>query len=98
MNNQEIAKKILELLGGKENIRTVGNCYTRIRTEVADTGKCQIEELKKLEISLGVVTEGSQVQIVVGPGKSTKLAGELSELTKLQRKEYDEAEVRKAEN
>ena len=82
MNNQEIAKKILELLGGKENIRTVGNCYTRIRTEVADTGKCQIEELKKLEISLGVVTEGSQVQIVVGPGKSTKLAGELSELTK----------------
>ena len=35
MNNQEIAKKILELLGGKENIRTVGNCYTRIRTEKA---------------------------------------------------------------
>ena len=98
MDNQQIAKEILELLGGKKNIRTIGNCYTRVRTEVEDTGKCRIEELKKLEVSLGVVTEGNQVQIVVGPGKSAKLAGAISELAELQRKEYDEAEVRKAEN
>lgn len=98
MDNRQIAKEMLELLGGKENIRTLGNCYTRVRVEVIDIEKCRTEELKKMEVSLGVVTEGNQVQIVVGPGKSAKLAGELSGMTELKPVEYDEAEVRKAEN
>ena len=49
MDNRHIAEKILERLGGKGNIRTLGNCYTRVRTEVKDISKCKIEELKKIE-------------------------------------------------
>lgn len=98
MDNRQIAETMLELLGGKENIKALGNCYTRVRAEVLQPEKCRVEELKKLEVSLGVVTEGNQVQIVVGPGKSAKLAGELSGMTKIKAAEYDEAAVRKAEN
>lgn len=98
MDNRQIAEKMLELLGGKENIRSLGNCYTRVRVEVLNPEKCRIEELRKMEASMGVVVEDHQIQIVVGPGKSAKLAGELSGMTDLKTTEYDEAEVRKAEN
>ena len=81
MKNEEIAKKMLELLGGKENIRAHGNCYTRVRVTVSDLSKVDLEGIKKQESTLGVVTEGNQIQIVVGPGKSVKIAQELSYLT-----------------
>ena len=31
MTNQEIAKNLIELVGGKENIKSVQNCMTRCR-------------------------------------------------------------------
>lgn len=98
MDYRKIAEEILELLGGKSNVRGLGNCYTRVRAEVKDIRKCKIEELKKVEGALGVVAEGTQVQIVVGPSKSAKIVAELSEMTDIQSVEYDEAEVLKAEN
>lgn len=101
MKNDEIARALLDLLGGKENILAHGNCYTRIRTTVADLDKVDMEGLKKLECTLGVVTEGKQIQVVVGPGKSVKLAQELSKLTGLKNELYadeGDAEARKSEN
>lgn len=39
MDYRKIAEEILELLGGKSNVRGLGNCYTRVRAEVKDIRK-----------------------------------------------------------
>lgn len=72
MSNKELVVKIIEKLGGKENILSVENCMTRLRLDIKDIESVNIAELKKLEGVLGVV-EDDGVQVVVGPGKSSKL-------------------------
>ena len=39
MNNQEIAKKVIEALGGRENVNSVAHCATRLRVMVKDEAK-----------------------------------------------------------
>ena len=46
-NHVEAATLILKLLGGKENIRTIDNCVTRLRLEVEDTSKIDQDKLKQ---------------------------------------------------
>lgn len=72
MNNQELSKKILELVGGKENIDSAYNCMTRLRIRTKDPSKVNMDELKTTEGVLGVV-ERETLQVVVGPGKAKKL-------------------------
>ncbi|MDO4326815.1 MAG: PTS transporter subunit EIIC [bacterium] len=70
MGNEELAKKIVELLGGSENILHAENCMTRIRANIKDPAKADRDGLKKLPGVLGVVgNEPDYVQIVLGPGK-----------------------------
>ncbi|NLY45382.1 MAG: PTS transporter subunit EIIC [Tissierella sp.] len=71
--NKGLADKILELVGGGENIVTVTNCMTRLRIKVRDSSKVKMDELKNTEGVLGVVGTDS-LQVVVGPGKAKKLA------------------------
>lgn len=71
--NKGLADKILELVGGRENIVTVTNCMTRLRIKVKDTSKVKMDELKNTEGVLGVAGTDS-LQVVVGPGKAKKLA------------------------
>ena len=33
MNNQDIAKKVIEALGGRENVNSVAHCATRLRVD-----------------------------------------------------------------
>ncbi|MEG1979019.1 MAG: PTS transporter subunit EIIB, partial [Cetobacterium sp.] len=39
MDNQSIAKEIIEKLGTKENIAVINNCMTRVRVSVKDESK-----------------------------------------------------------
>ncbi|WP_334196512.1 PTS transporter subunit EIIC [Muricomes intestini] len=98
MNNREMALDIIKKMGTKENLLSIENCMTRIRINVRDVKKCEIEQLKKEEYILGVTIQGNNVQLVVGPGKSSKLAAEMSEITGIKSNEIDEAAVRKEEN
>lgn len=79
MSNNELLAKIVEQLGGKANIKTVENCMTRLRLEVNDPSKVNVEAIKAIPGVLGYVEEGPSKQIVVGPGKSKKLADLLKE-------------------
>ena len=47
MNNQEIAKKVIDALGGRENVNSVAHCATRLRVMVKDEGKINKEVLNK---------------------------------------------------
>ncbi|MGL4798464.1 MAG: PTS transporter subunit EIIC [Cellulosilyticaceae bacterium] len=79
MSNNEILARIVEQLGGKSNIATVENCMTRLRLEVKDASKVNVEALKKVTGVLGYVEEGTSKQVIVGPGKAKKLADLLKE-------------------
>lgn len=80
MTNQEIAKKLIELVGGKENIISAQNCMTRCRLEINDYSKVRMEELKKSEGALGVVQAEGQLQIIYGPGKVNKITEEVNKI------------------
>ena len=71
--NKELAGKILELVGGKENVISATNCMTRLRIRLKDISMVKMEELKDTDGVLGVVGSDT-LQVVVGPGKAKKLA------------------------
>ncbi|GAB6168351.1 PTS transporter subunit EIIC [Clostridium carnis] len=80
MTNQEIAKKLVELVGGKTNIKSVANCMTRCRLELRDYSIVNIEAIKKSEGALGVVQAEGQLQVIYGPGKVNKVTSEVSKI------------------
>lgn len=69
--NQEMVQKVLELVGGKDNVVSAENCMTRLRFELKDPSLAKPTELKALEGVMGVVEE--PLQIIVGPGKAKKV-------------------------
>ncbi|HSL87471.1 MAG TPA: PTS transporter subunit EIIC [Bacteroidales bacterium] len=64
--NDNHAELIVSALGGKENIKTVDNCYTRLRLVLYDADKLDAEKLKNDTGASGVVRKGDNVQIVYG--------------------------------
>ena len=72
MTNQELSLKILELVGGKENVTSATNCMTRLRVNLKDYTKADIEGLKATEGVLQVI-EMDNLHIVLGPGKAKKV-------------------------
>ncbi|WMC94158.1 PTS transporter subunit EIIC [Kineothrix sp. MB12-C1] len=73
MTNSELAKKLVELLGGKENVVSATNCMTRLRLIVKDTSIVKGEEIKGADGVLGYITDGASLQVVLGPGKAKKV-------------------------
>ena len=60
------AALIVEALGGKDNILKVTNCYTRLRTELANPDLVQEDVLKNKTGANAVVRKGKNVQVVYG--------------------------------
>ena len=51
------AKKLLELVGGKENIKSVTHCVTRMRFVLNDESKADAKEIEKLKSVKGSFTQ-----------------------------------------
>ena len=58
--------KLLELVGGKENINAVTHCLTRMRFALADPSLAQTKEIEKLRIVKGSFVQAGQFQVIVG--------------------------------
>lgn len=67
MNYKSLAATILENVGGKENVKSVVHCATRLRFTLLDAEKANTEVLSKTSGVLKVVNAGGQYQIVIGP-------------------------------
>ncbi|WP_085524549.1 PTS transporter subunit EIIC [Tuberibacillus sp. Marseille-P3662] len=80
MNNRELAQSILDQLQGKQNIASFTNCITRLRVTVKDRSNINLDSIKQLDGVLGVVDDET-IQVVLGPGKVTKVANEFQEIT-----------------
>lgn len=66
INYEDLAARIMENIGGAENVKTVTHCVTRLRFYLKDRGIVNDEALKKLPGVLGVVYGNGQYQIILG--------------------------------
>lgn len=80
-NFTEVAAKILEGIGGKENVASIDNCVTRLRLEVKDPLAVNEKVIKSAGVA-GVIRPGkNSVQVIVGT-KVQFVADEFKKLCK----------------
>ncbi|HEM6189702.1 TPA: PTS glucose transporter subunit IIA [Streptococcus suis] len=77
MNNTEIAKKVIDALGGRENVRSVAHCATRLRVMVVDEGKIDKDTVENIEKVQGAFFNSGQYQIIFGTGTVNKIYDEV---------------------
>ena len=77
MNNQDIAKKVIEALGGRDNVNSVAHCATRLRVMVKDEGKINKEVIENLDKVQGAFFNSGQYQIIFGTGTVNKMYDEV---------------------
>lgn len=56
---------IIDGLGGKENIVSVNNCFSRLRVEVKSTEKIDEAKINKFK-NTGIIKKGNNIQIIIG--------------------------------
>lgn len=66
MDNKQLGNKIIELVGGEENVNSLVHCATRLRFKLKDYNKADKKALEEIPDVLTVVEKGGQYQVVVG--------------------------------
>ncbi|MGD6804741.1 PTS system trehalose-specific EIIBC component [Rossellomorea aquimaris] len=82
--NRESVLKIIEAIGGKENINTATHCVTRLRLVLNDEGLVDKERLEDIDLVRGSFSTNGQFQIVIGQGTVDKVYKILAEETGVQ--------------
>ena len=82
MSNKDLAEKIIETLGGAENILSVTNCMTRLRVQLKNNDENIFAELKKISDVLGTNFDNGEIQIILGPGKATNICNAVKDILK----------------
>lgn len=54
------AARLLDLVGGKENVTAVSHCVTRMRFVLEEPSKADIAAIEKLEYTRGTFTQAGQ--------------------------------------
>ena len=80
MDYKILGEKIVNYVGGKENIQELTHCFTRLRFVLKDDSKAQKNIIEKLEGVVAVVISGGQFQIVLG-NKVGKVFDEIIKIT-----------------
>ncbi|WP_270262587.1 beta-glucoside-specific PTS transporter subunit IIABC [Lactobacillus panisapium] len=65
--DKQLAQRIVELIGGKENVNDAWHCQTRLRFKLVDENKAETEKIKELAGVINVLSKGGVYQIVIGP-------------------------------
>ena len=81
MSNEQLAREIVDSVGGKNNLTFLENCMTRVRIDVRNPEAVDVERLKMLDGIMGVVCENDNIQLVVGTGKCVKIVKAIEDLT-----------------
>ena len=82
MSNKDLAEKIIETLGGANNILSVTNCMTRLRVQLKNNDENIFAELKKISDVLGINFDNGETQIILGPGKATNICNAVKDILK----------------
>lgn len=90
MDYDKLARAIYDITGPAGNIEKAYNCMTRLRLTVKDEHFSK-DDLAKLPGVMGINKSGDEWQIIVGPGKATKLYQAFAPLVEADRKEQPAA-------
>ncbi|WP_438478256.1 PTS system trehalose-specific EIIBC component [Streptococcus pluranimalium] len=60
------AKDLLTAIGGKENVKAVTHCATRMRFVLNDDSKANVKEIEKISAVKGTFTNAGQFQVIIG--------------------------------
>ena len=63
---EELADKILNLVGGKENITYFTHCVTRLRFNLKDQSAADIKKIEEIPGVVGSQWQNGQLQIIIG--------------------------------
>ncbi|MGG3682321.1 PTS system trehalose-specific EIIBC component [Aeribacillus composti] len=83
--SKQSVEKIVESVGGKENIVAATHCVTRLRFALKDEGKVDKEALESIDLVKGSFSANGQFQVVIGQGLVDKVYNEMVELTGIDR-------------
>lgn len=81
MTDKELARQIVTLAGGKENISSAAHCATRLRLIVKDKEKINTDAIENLEKVKGSFFNSGQYQIILGTGLVNRIYDEVIQIT-----------------
>lgn len=96
MNNKELAKVIIENVGGESNIKQLSHCFTRLRFTLSDDSKANTKVLESTQGISGVVTKGGQFQVVIG-SEVSNVFREINNLIDITEDEFELGNTEKKE-
>lgn len=63
---EQDARRLLEYVGGKENIAAVSHCVSRMRFVLNDPAKADVAKIEALKSAKGTFTQAGQFQVIIG--------------------------------
>lgn len=78
---EQDVKKIIDAVGGKENVNVATHCVTRLRLVLKDEKKVNVEELESIDTVKGSFSANGQFQVIIGPGLINKVYDEFLQQT-----------------
>ncbi len=78
--SSELASELIKAFGGKDNIKSLDACITRLRVSVADTARVDTERVKQLGAT-AVMVVGNNMQAIFGP-RSDNIRSEMADAMK----------------
>ncbi len=82
MSDLELARAIMSCLGGADNVLHAMNCMTRLRVRLSDRAAADMKSLQKIEGIMGLNDTDEELQIILGPGKATRVTDEFKAMLK----------------
>lgn len=82
MTNEELAKRIVEEVGGEENIQNYTHCATRLRFNLKDNSKADLKTIANLDGVLNAQLQNGQTQVIIG-AKVQKIYQEVQKIVKI---------------
>jgi PTS system trehalose-specific IIC component len=85
MVTKQSVERIVQALGGKDNIVTASHCVTRLRLALKDESIVDKNELENVDIVKGFFSANGQFQVVIGPGLVEKAYEQMLAITGIER-------------
>lgn len=92
MKHKDEINSIIKDVGGVDNIQRMTHCMTRLRFNLADDKKADLDAISKINGVLNTQFQNNQLQIVIGPAVADWY-DEISNLTGIGQEESQEVDV-----
>ncbi|WP_099224383.1 beta-glucoside-specific PTS transporter subunit IIABC [Listeria costaricensis] len=71
---EDLSNRVVDLVGGNDNVESFLHCMTRLRFNVRDINKVNAKEIEKINGVMGIQWSGKQLQIIIGQDVSDAYA------------------------